>query len=296
MEVPIPIAAEASQSDSLQSFKRLSSKAYLYTPFGMHESDSGPLSNPDTNAPHLIFLVSWMNASPRHISKYTSHYQILYPSTPILLVTSSASDFFPFSIQHRLATLVPAISAIRAYTDERQVSRNGLLVHAMSNGGGGQLALISKQYLTETGQPLPANTIIYDSLPGTARFKQGLATFSLGLPATWYLRMPMQLMFSILLLFCYILPQILGQKISALVIFNSIRPEFIRKEAKRCYIYSDGDEVVLDRDVEEHAREAERNGLSVEMVKFDGTSHVGHMRSDPARYWGIVKRSWEGRA
>ncbi|KAH7418811.1 hypothetical protein BKA64DRAFT_730305 [Cadophora sp. MPI-SDFR-AT-0126] len=261
-----------------------------------HDSSSGSLSSTDTNAPRLIFLASWMNASSRHISKYTSHYQSLYPSTPILLVTSSTSDFFPFSTQHRLTTLAPAISTIRAYTDGKHVSRSGLLVHAMSNGGGGQLALLSKQYLTKTGRPLPANAIVHDSLPGTARFKQGLATFSLGLPATWYLRLPMQLMYSILLLFWYILPQILGQKILALVILNSIEPEFIRKEAKRCYIYSDGDEVVLDKDVEEHAKEAERNGLRIEKVKFEGTSHVGHMRSDPARYWEIVKRSWEGRA
>ncbi|KAH9205804.1 hypothetical protein DL95DRAFT_489712 [Leptodontidium sp. 2 PMI_412] len=290
------MATKASQSNGLQSFRRLSSKAYLYTPTEPHSSSSESLSSKDTNAPDLIFLASWMNASPHHISKYTSHYQSLYPSTPILLVTSSTSDFFPFSTQHRLAALAPAVSTILTYTDGKEVSHSGLLVHAMSNGGGGQLALLSKQYLTKTGQPLPAKTIVYDSLPGTARFKQGLATFSLGLPATWYLRLPMQLMFSTLLLFWYILPQIFGQKIWALVIFNSVDPEFIRKEAKRCYIYSDGDEVVLDKDVEEHAKEAERNGLRVEKAKFEGTSHVGHMRSDPVRYWGIVKRSWEGRA
>jgi hypothetical protein len=77
---------------------------------------------------------------------------------------------------------------------------------------------------------------------------------------------------------------------------NSVEPKFIRREARRCYVFSDGDEFILERDVEDHAQEAESKGLSVEKVKFAGTSHVGHMRSDPGRYWEIVEQTWEARA
>lgn len=57
----------------------------------------------------------------------------------------------------------------------------------------------------------------------------------------------------------------------------------------RCYIYSDGDELVDWRHVEAHAEEAGRMGLVVRREKFEGSSHVAHMRADPDRYWGITK-------
>lgn len=57
----------------------------------------------------------------------------------------------------------------------------------------------------------------------------------------------------------------------------------------RCYIYSDADELVDWHDVEKHASDSEVSGWAVHRELFQGTPHVGHMRAEPDRYWGIVK-------
>jgi hypothetical protein len=51
------------------------------------------------------------------------------------------------------------------------------------------------------------------------------------------------------------------------------------------------------RDVEEHAREAAgEGGFTVELVRFEGSAHVGHMRRDPERYWRTIEGVWFGTA
>jgi hypothetical protein len=57
----------------------------------------------------------------------------------------------------------------------------------------------------------------------------------------------------------------------------------------RCYVYSDADDLVSWKDTESHASEAERKGWVVRRELYRGSAHVGHMRAEPERYWGIVK-------
>lgn len=65
------------------------------------------------------------------------------------------------------------------------------------------------------------------------------------------------------------------------------------KETKRVYIYSDADDMVPWHHIEDHAAEAKEKGFNVEMERFEGTDHVGHMRSgNGERYWGIVNKLW----
>lgn len=59
---------------------------------------------------------------------------------------------------------------------------------------------------------------------------------------------------------------------------------------KSCYIYSESDDLVPWKDVEEHAARAVAKGRKVDLEKFRGSPHVGHMKQDPDRYWAIVKR------
>ncbi|KAK9494589.1 hypothetical protein V1508DRAFT_412089 [Lipomyces doorenjongii] len=53
---------------------------------------------------------------------------------------------------------------------------------------------------------------------------------------------------------------------------------------------------ILDHDIEDHADEADAKGLKVKKLKFTWTKHVEHMRTDPERYWGAVKGTWDVRA
>lgn len=61
----------------------------------------------------------------------------------------------------------------------------------------------------------------------------------------------------------------------------------------RLYMYSEQDEMVRWGDVEDHAAEGARHGLRVRLERFADSPHVAHARTDPARYWGAVGRTWE---
>lgn len=66
------------------------------------------------------------------------------------------------------------------------------------------------------------------------------------------------------------------------------------RETCRAYIYSEADKFVDHRAVEEHADNAEKVGyLVVRRDKFPDSQHVAHARSDPERYWSVVKDTWE---
>jgi hypothetical protein len=64
------------------------------------------------------------------------------------------------------------------------------------------------------------------------------------------------------------------------------------KAAPRLYFYSPRDRMTLFADVERHIAEARHLGFDVDVEKYDDTSHVGHMRADPDRYWQAVSRVW----
>ena len=111
--------------------------------------------------------------------------------------------------------------------------------------------------------------------------------------------LPARIFFLILITLAYVIPLWLGKKNLAQRFrdaLNCTDPEYLRKEAPRCYIYSKSDTMILDRDVEEHADEAEAKGMHIVKERFVGTPHVGHMRGDGARYWGIVGKTWDMRA
>lgn len=66
------------------------------------------------------------------------------------------------------------------------------------------------------------------------------------------------------------------------------------RETCRAYVYSEADEFVDHRAVEEHAEYAEVNGyVVVRRDKFLNSQHVAHARSDPDRYWSLVRNTWE---
>jgi hypothetical protein len=65
-------------------------------------------------------------------------------------------------------------------------------------------------------------------------------------------------------------------------------------ERRRTYIYSAEDTLTDWRDVEAHAKEAERKGFEVGLERYKGSKHVAHAREDERRYWGIFKRTVEG--
>ncbi|KAL2174901.1 uncharacterized protein P884DRAFT_279827 [Thermothelomyces heterothallicus CBS 202.75] len=64
----------------------------------------------DTAPPDLIVITSWTGAAAKHVAKYTSAYNALYPGVPILLITTAVSDLVLRSTKQKLKALAPAVA------------------------------------------------------------------------------------------------------------------------------------------------------------------------------------------
>ncbi|KXJ88370.1 hypothetical protein Micbo1qcDRAFT_166422 [Microdochium bolleyi] len=69
--------------------------------------------------------------------------------------------------------------------------------------------------------------------------------------------------------------------------------DIIAVPARRLYLYSQADDIILARDIEVHAAQAKELGFGVDLEEFDGSEHVGHMRRHPEQYWRAVTESWQ---
>lgn len=269
--------------ENVSDFIHFSSSVSLLEP----STRSSDVSNA-VNSPSTIIVFAWMGAQLRHVSKYTAVYSKLYPKARILLITPSWPDFIYRSNSTQQHHLAVAVATIRAD------SRAKLFAHLFSNGGSKQLNTLNAAFVKETGKLLPIQALVLDSAPGRAAFWRSVWTILLTLPRQWYLR-PLLFIISILTVGAFwLLSHLTGSR----DVIEQVRQDLndtrlMALGARRCYIYSDADESVEAKDVEDHVDDARRKGWVVSTEKFVGSAHVGHMRQDSARYWKIVKELWE---
>ncbi|KAL2215434.1 hypothetical protein M432DRAFT_593471 [Thermoascus aurantiacus ATCC 26904] len=232
-----------------------SAKENPFTPFS-RLSPSVYLREPTTTSinngnPAIIVICFFMDAPPRILVKYVTEYVRLAPSARIIFILSSASDLL---LRPTTASaqrhLTPAVEAIRASADPERP----VFFHIFSNGGTLTALRLLVAYRDITGEPMPVSWMIIDSAPGKITRAQDSATLAI-------------------------------TAINDAKLFNG---QVSAK--KRCYIYSDADDLAHWRDMEAHAADAEAKGWVVECERSHGSPHVRHMRADPARYWGIVRR------
>ena len=276
----------ASLESPLAPFAKLADSVYIQDP-----TDSSDKANQQ-----VIFIAFWMNAPPRALAKYVIEYRRLVPSARIIFVRSSSNDFFfRLRTQTRRACIAPAVEAMRGLV----TPENPVFVHLFSNGGLLNTTHLLQTWKSATGSPLPISAMIFDSAPGSPSLRSGLKAFSFALPQMWILRLlGKSLLFVVLVLFRLIHAlKIFPDPISLAreVVNDSSMVRAANPEGKlaRCYIYSDTDDLVDWRDSESHALEAEAKGWVVRRELFKGSPHVGHMRAEPVRYWGIVKEYLE---
>ena len=277
-----PVAFYAIMGDRVLGFVRLSADVSL-----LESNSQSPDASNKTNSPGTVVVLAWMGAHPRHVAKYTSRYSQLYPNARILMITPSWGDFVYRPARTQQKRLAPAVDALLAKGADK------ILVHLFSNGGSKQLTNLTAAYLKQTGRLLPVQALVLDSAPGRGAFWQSIRVLLLTLPRQWYLR-PLLFAFTFLLVGTFWLAKHLtGSKDVLDQLADDLNdPQLMVQGAKRCYIYSESDESVSARDVEEHADEARRKGWLVSTEKFVGSAHVGHMRLDGARYWEIVETLW----
>ncbi|KAJ5523328.1 hypothetical protein N7513_012872 [Penicillium frequentans] len=238
-------------------------------------------------SPQTILFLSWGDAKSRYIEKYTSLYSELYPEAKIIIVETGMADFFwrPESTQRKL--IEPVVKILGELDDDT------LLVHVMSNAGSTRWAKINKMYLQSTGRTLSSAVTILDSAPGRAHFKQTWASLLQSLPRALLPRVALGFIFGTVLCIMHLGMLVLPGP----DVYDSMRAQMNDTAASvkgtpRCYIYSEEDGIIGWEDVEEHAKDAQRKGWSVEQVKFQGSTHVGHLKQDPEIYRQAIVRTW----
>jgi hypothetical protein len=287
--------------------QQLSPFVYLWQP----SSPENATPTPKTDDPALVLLFGWMNAGGGPLAKYVRQYQVLFPTSAILLVTCSfVGMMIPRLGLQRASIAATTARAIleddKAKSKAREAFQGGgdecprLLIHAFSNAGSTMLWQTYKAFeITGSSDELastviPLHVSIFDSMPVpfSCRVMSRGMIDSVPTAAGRILAAPVTYIFVLLV---WVWLNILRQPdhIGHLSLLAHNDPERAR-EAVRVYIYSPVDRVIPPKAVENHADEALSKGFRVHRELFLDTDHVAHAKKYSDRYWSIVAQTWQG--
>ncbi|KAI1408188.1 hypothetical protein F5Y13DRAFT_173207 [Hypoxylon sp. FL1857] len=277
--------------EPLYMMKQLSSLVYFYEP----DKPIPPHSIHPT--PKLILIAAWMDARDLHIAKYITRYQEIYPASKILLVQFVFKESIFASFARK--AVEPAFAYLRALIESSVLSTSPtkpeILVHTFSNGGSTTMRMLYQMFRAQAGHPFPLHSIVYDSSPGLFTFLSLYNVLMVNFP-----RGPLRLYTSpvvTLFILCFWIWHNPLRIISGedLLTKNSrIHNDLdLVQQTSRTYIYGKADLMVDWRHVERHAEQAAARGLAVRREVFEDSPHVSHMRTDPGRYWTIIRETWE---
>lgn len=274
------MGSTSSPANPLDSFVALSPTVYIRDP-----SEKGSAADP---APVTIVILFWMNAESRHTAKYLAEYIKLAPTARIISVTTTIRDFITRSSEaYQQLRLKPAVDALRASTE----TGGSVFLHAFSNGGVFAANMLSVAFMHTTGKKLPLKSMVLDSAPGKISFPTMIKVLSFLAPRSGVLRFLGKILVYAFTSIYWMVAGIARLQDNVMASRKAINnTSLVPGKTERCYIYSDKDELVNWKDVEEHSNEAEQKGWIVTKEKFVGAPHVGHMRKDPERYWKIIKK------
>lgn len=242
-----------------------------------------------------------MDAQEAHLAKYTAKYQALYPDSYILLIRSFVYHFVGSKFPGEIAPSVPVIRSILAEEGDGAGSNQypKMLVHVFSNGGSTMLKYLYDLYPKTASQgespSLPAHVTIFDSAPGRFQWSRSVTAFALSAArSNLVVRMFVTAMAHLMSALYWVLtvPWGRGGFLERTWLAHNVKAKN-QTETRRTYIYSKEDKLVDYKDIEEHAAQARERGYQVTLEEFKGTAHVAHTRGDEARYWSIVRDTWE---
>jgi len=273
-------AAPAIVDKPLSDFHKIGHNTYLFTPESYSHREP------------LILLFAWMGAAAKHIAKYTVGYRRLFPSARIVLVRNTTRDFFHNEAAYT-KLLGPAIEVVKEH-----VSAGGqVLVHSFSNGGSNQMTELAKAWVKCEGSPFPMRAQVLDSAPGKGGWRRSHAAMAMELPRAWIWKLIGSACIHLFLGSLFVYDLLAGKENMMTVMRRQLDdPSIFDVRAPRVYLYSKGDAMVGDDEVEEHAEGAERRGWKVTRVRFEKSPHAGHLREDEGRYWAAVMDAWEAKA
>ncbi|KAN0114742.1 Eukaryotic protein of unknown function (DUF829) domain containing protein [Hyaloscypha variabilis] len=264
----------------LEHFSRLNNSIWYHQ----------PTSRTPSRDPDLVLVLGWMDAQPKHIAKYAAGYEKLYPSASILGITTSAYDAAIATNSANTKRISPALDILYALPPNAK-----LLIHLFSNGGGFTGMLLARCYRKKTGKALPVTATVCDSMPGRTRMIAQTRAFMVALPKSAILRAIVTFVMYITYPL-YRLWHILTGTLDAVEVIRLALNDksLFDLDAPRLYVYSEADDMVDPKDVEEHADAAAKLGVTVFREKYLTSGHAAHMIQDPEKYWSIVQKLWSG--
>lgn len=302
MAANAPAPSSSTKQGPLSSFTRISDLVYLYRPGDGRKTWADSGSSASTKSPRLIVVASWLDAREPHIAKYTTRLQALYPDSPILLIRSFTRQVTINARSHPMR-IEPAVPVIRSITAEAEGGGRlpEMLIHVFSNGGSTTLKHLYGVY-AESARPgeaagLPSHVTVFDSAPGRWHWGRTVAGFMASLSGTsWAVRLAMRPLLHLMCAVYWVLYVPWGRTgaMEQSWLVHNDRAKNLSEQG-RTYIYSEVDELVDYRDIEDHAAAAHEAGYVTRLEKFSGSQHVGHVRVDQERYWSIVRDSWENK-
>lgn len=288
----------ANGAKALSFMETLDPLVSLYQP---PQASSSTAENSAGNQPRLVIIASWTGARDIHVAKYLVKYQALYPSAQIMLLKSTMKQIMRPSLIGPSMKIAAAV--VRAAFPKGDSSSSfssaspPLLIHMFSNGGSSNIANLYEQYAASAGpgddKRLPPHVTILDSCPGVYSISHAVAVVSVGLPAFQRWVAAPILYAAAALWSAAIALGLLPDSLSDWGRAHNHDPGNAR-EVRRTYIYSPSDDLIDYEGVEAHAAEAKSEGFSVELVRYEGSAHVAHLRKDEGRYWMAVKKIVEG--
>ncbi|KAK3984217.1 hypothetical protein QBC44DRAFT_385919 [Cladorrhinum sp. PSN332] len=290
----------------LNSFTRLSKQVYIQTPSTFPPP---PESSSSSSDPTTIILYGWGDALPKHLTKYVAGFRTLYPSSRLILIFSPILKALYQTLESRAETMIPVIEAIYgpgSYSNltsaiKTHPVKEKILLQVMSNTGGMNCAatLYAFRKATDGQHRLPYTLMICDSCPGSTEFLPNVGPWSraMALGASSFLPfIPFVITQSLAAVFLACLHGfgwVVGATSAAEYSVAAVNnPTLSDNSSKRLYLYSKEDDIIHWEDIEAHAADARSKGWSVSAEIFEGTPHVGHMKTHSEKYWKAIDDAW----
>ncbi|KDQ24888.1 hypothetical protein PLEOSDRAFT_161078 [Pleurotus ostreatus PC15] len=264
--------------------------------------------------PNVIIVCGWLGANLAHIEKYTKVYRERYPNATIFLLRSYHNFFWSSerTIASKIMPLVACLNTLGCikFTNGRPstlidpplpvtlspLSTPRILLHSFSNGGSLNVVALAKLLSVMGCTPVRhISAMIIDSSPG-GNFTTTKRAFS-GFVKNPILKCLALVFIHIFYFSLYVRGKLLGHRSPFQVITdNLVKPNILPwmdARTPRLYVFSKTDELVPWEHVDATAKLSAKAGLDTRVEMYEDSPHVAHARTDPARYWGAIRRMWE---
>ncbi|KAH7152858.1 hypothetical protein EDB81DRAFT_435889 [Dactylonectria macrodidyma] len=249
--------------------------------------------------PDAVLIYGWGDCLPKHVAKYADGYRELFPYSTQIVILAPISKAFFSDLPTRTASMQPVLKALDGV--KAAIGRTPtVLVHAMSNTGGTNYASTLNAFKLRYDEPLPHQLLVLDSTPGSpnlswANLKRWSRAMTLG-TAAWF-PWPFfvtQGIWASTLLVTIAYGWMMGTEAPAAFSMRAIDDgTFEDQSSRRLYLYSKEDDLIFFQDIESYRAAATQNGVKTDAEVFEGSGHVGHMRTFPEKYWNAIQESWE---